>query len=104
MDISGKKLVFQLADNRGERHIVVDGSKVGWVGEYTEGGESVQVFEGAVSGVQVSDERKRGRPSVSGDGPTRHRSVRLTDAQWNWLNSQEGGAGETIRRLVDAAR
>jgi len=47
-----------------------------------------------------SEPRKPGRPKL---GVTA-REVTLLPRQWEWLNSQPGGASVTLRKLVDAAR
>jgi hypothetical protein len=44
--------------------------------------------------------RGRGRPKL-GVVP---REVTLLPRQWEWLAAQSGGASQTLRRLVDAAR
>lgn len=44
-----------------------------------------------------------GRPPI-GDEPMKLFSVWLTEEQIAWAKAQPGGAGETIRKLIDAAK
>lgn len=44
--------------------------------------------------------RSRGRPKLGVVG----REVTLLPRHWEWLGKQSGGASQTLRRLVDAAR
>lgn len=48
--------------------------------------------------------RGRGRPKGTTRGTIATRSVTIDDERWAWLQSQPGGASETIRKLVDGAR
>ncbi|MEM9385624.1 MAG: DUF2239 family protein [Pseudomonadota bacterium] len=49
--------------------------------------------------VQGASQRSRGRPRLGVVG----REITLLPRQWDWLNSQPGGASANLRRLVDEA-
>lgn len=88
-------LALKRAGETGEAILVFDDATAKQV-EFDVRGSDVEIAARLATG----EPRKPGRPKL---GVTA-REVTLLPRQWDWLNSQPGGASVTLRKLIDAAR